>query len=420
MTRAIAITDLGLCTPLGNTPEQVLSRLLAADTTAMQWREDLLFGEKTLVGMVDDNLLVEVPENLRAFSCRNNRLLNTAAEQLTHAITQAKLKYAPHRIGVVLGTSTSGVSKGEAALKFQQLHGQFPPHYHYSQQELGSTGNFIKQKFGLTGPCYTLSTACSSSAKAFASAQRLIKANLCDAVIVGGVDSLCQLTLNGFKSLESIAAGRCNPFSEHRDGINIGEAAALFLLESVSLDPQDASARDAHILLAGVGESADAHHISAPHPQGLGAIAAMQSALADANIGPDKIDYINLHGTATPKNDAMESRAVAAVFGQSIPASSSTKPIVGHALGAAGALEAAFCYLLLSPLNPEHNLPPHLWDNCVDVADPQLPLVSVVKSVNLVSAQPARPLNFTMSNSFAFGGSNASIIFCRKEAMIYA
>jgi 3-oxoacyl-[acyl-carrier-protein] synthase-1 len=404
MTQVITITDIGLCTPLGTHPEEVLAGLIAGDTSAMTWREDLLFDAPCLVGMVNDACLIAIPQVLSDFSCRNNRLLNTAAEQLTQAVEEAKLRYGAHRIGVVLGTSTSGIAKGEAALAFKEQHGHFPPHYHYSQQELGSTSQFIQEKFSLNGPCYTLSTACSSSAKVFASAQRLLNAGLCDVVIVGGVDSLCQLTLNGFKSLESISKQHCNPFSEHRDGINIGEGAALFLLEKQAMSDSEPN----QVLLAGVGESADAHHISAPHPQGAGAIAAMHQALADANITPEQISYVNLHGTATPKNDAMESRAMASVFGESIPPCSSTKPIVGHTLGAAGAIEAAFCYLLLSSLNTDNLLPPHLWDLCQDPQDPLLPLVA---------PKQVAKLDFIMSNSFAFGGSNASVIFCRKGAM---
>ncbi|WP_137223594.1 MULTISPECIES: beta-ketoacyl-[acyl-carrier-protein] synthase family protein [Shewanella] len=400
MKSRIAITHIGLCTPLGNSPEEVLPRLINGDISAMQWRDNLLFDAPTLVGCVDDKRLIEIADHLSLFACRNNRLLNTAAQQLAPAIEQAKQRFGADRIGVVLGTSTSGISKGEAAIKYQLEHGHFPPSYHYSQQELGSTSDYLKQLFELSGPCYTVSTACSSSAKVFASAQRLLNANMCDMVIVGGVDSLCQLTVNGFAALESVSKGHCNPFSRHRDGINIGEGAALFILERGQSD----------VMLAGIGESADAHHISAPHPQGLGAIAAMQQALVEANITAEQIDYLNLHGTATPKNDAMESRAVTAVFRHSLPACSSTKPLTGHTLGAAGAIEAAFCYLLLSPLNHDKRLPPHIWDGQQDANDPKIALVSANNNTGLSQ------LNFIMSNSFAFGGSNASLIFCRKDA----
>ncbi|MEZ8186972.1 beta-ketoacyl-[acyl-carrier-protein] synthase family protein [Shewanella sp. 5S214] len=400
MNSRIAITHIGLCTPLGNSPEEVLPRLINGDVSAMQWRDNLLFNAPTLVGCVDDKRLIAIADHLSLFACRNNRLLNIAAQQLIPAVEQAKQRFGADRIGVVLGTSTSGISKGEAALKYKLEHGNFPPSYHYSQQELGSTSEYLKQLFSLSGPCYTVSTACSSSAKVFASAQRLLNANLCDMVIVGGVDSLCQLTVNGFAALESVSKGHCNPFSRHRDGINIGEGAALFTLERGQSD----------VMLAGIGESADAHHISAPHPQGHGAIAAMQLALSAANISPQQINYVNLHGTATPKNDAMESRAINAVFNHLSPLCSSTKPLTGHTLGAAGAIEAAFCYLLLSPLNHSKRLPPHVWDGQFDDNDPQISLINAHSNTGL------RELNFIMSNSFAFGGSNASLIFCRKDA----
>ncbi|MEL4249141.1 beta-ketoacyl-[acyl-carrier-protein] synthase family protein [Shewanella xiamenensis] len=405
MNNRVAITQIGLCTPLGQTPEQVLARLIAGDTSAMQISDTLLFGQSTLVAPVTEPLPT-IPAALAQFDCRNNQLLLAAAQQITDTVEQAKQTYGADRIGVVLGTSTSGISKGEAALAYRNQHGHFPADYHYFQQELGSTSDFLRQLFTLQGPCYTISTACSSSAKVFASAKRLLEAKLCDMVIIGGIDSLCQLTVNGFHALESVSKGHCNPFSANRDGINIGEGAALFTLTLAT----DNTANEACVLLAGIGESSDAHHMSAPHPEGAGAIAAMQAALDDAQISAQDIDYINLHGTATPKNDAMESRAVLSVFGDTPPPASSTKPLVGHTLGAAGAIEAAFCYLLLSPHNHSFALPPHRFDGQQDPQDPSIALVAPMQS-----AEHGK-LNYVMSNSFAFGGSNASLIFCRKGA----
>ena len=405
MNNRVAITQIGLCTPLGQTPEQVLARLIAGDTSAMQISDTLLFGQSTLVAPVTEPLPT-IPAALAQFDCRNNQLLLAAAQQITDTVEQAKQTYGADRIGVVLGTSTSGISKGEAALAYRNQHGHFPADYHYFQQELGSTSDFLRQLFALQGPCYTISTACSSSAKVFASAKRLLEAKLCDMVIVGGIDSLCQLTVNGFHALESVSKGHCNPFSANRDGINIGEGAALFTLTLAT----DNTANEACVLLAGIGESSDAHHMSAPHPEGAGAIAAMQAALDDAQISAQDIDYINLHGTATPKNDAMESRAVLSVFGDTPPPASSTKPLVGHTLGAAGAIEAAFCYLLLSQHNHSFALPPHRFDGQQDPQDPSIALVAPMHC-----AEHGK-LNYVMSNSFAFGGSNASLIFCRKGA----
>lgn len=405
MNNRVAITQIGLCTPLGQTQEQVLARLIAGDTSAMQTSDTLLFGQSTLVAPVTAPLPA-IPAELAQFDCRNNQLLLAAAQQIADTVEQAKLTYGADRIGVVLGTSTSGIAKGELALAYRNQHGHFPADYHYFQQELGSTSDFLRQLFALQGPCYTISTACSSSAKVFASAKRLLEAKLCDMVIVGGIDSLCQLTVNGFHALESVSKGHCNPFSANRDGINIGEGAALFTLTLAT----DNTANEACVLLAGIGESSDAHHMSAPHPEGAGAIAAMQAALDDAQISAQDIDYINLHGTATPKNDAMESRAVLSVFGDTPPPASSTKPLVGHTLGAAGAIEAAFCYLLLSQHNHSFALPPHRFDGQQDPQDPSIALVAPMQ------CSDHGKLNYVMSNSFAFGGSNASLIFCRKGA----
>lgn len=394
----IAISHLGLCTPLGKTAAIVLSRLSRGDIGAMKNRTDIIPDAETLVGQVSFDLPV-IPESLAKYDCRNNRLLLCAAEQIADRVARAKLDWGPQRIGIVIGTSTSGIQAGEDALKIRSQTGTFPEQYRYSQQELGNSSDFLRHYFDISGPCYTVSTACSSSAKVFASARRLLQADLCDLVIVGGGDSLCKLTLNGFSSLESVSKGHCQPFSANRNGINIGEGAALFILQKLTAD--DTSS----VILAGIGESSDAHHISAPHPQGRGAIAAIQSALADANLAAADIDYINLHGTATQKNDAMESRAIEQVFGSTPPPCSSTKPITGHTLGAAGAIEAAFCYLLLSQENSRQILPPQIWDGVQDPQDPPLPLVSQGQSAEL---------HYLMSNSFAFGGSNASLILARN------
>jgi len=219
-------------------------------------------------------------------------------------------------------------------------------------------------------------------------ARRLLAMDLCDAVLCGGVDSLCRLTLNGFTALEAVSAERCNPFSLNRNGINIGEAAALFLM----------TREPASVALLGAGASSDAHHISAPEPGGRGALQAMRKALAQADLTPEQIGYLNLHGTATQHNDAMESRAVAELFAAGVPCSS-TKPLTGHTLGAAGALEAAFCWL---SLQPGATLPPHVWDA---VIDPQLPALDFV-----LPGQTLKGPRNLMSNSFAFGGNNVSLI----------
>jgi 3-oxoacyl-[acyl-carrier-protein] synthase-1 len=235
---------------------------------------------------------------------------------------------------------------------------------------------------------YTVSTACSSSANAFASAQRLFASGRCDAAVVGGGDSLCRLTLNGFDSLESLSSGVCNPFSANRNGLNIGEGACVFL---VTREPSG-------IRLCGIGESSDGYHVSAPDPSGRGAEAAIRGAIAQAELTPKDVGYVNLHGTATPKNDAMESGVVSRVLGE-VPCSS-TKPLIGHTLGAAGAQELGLCWLLLSELNETRRLPKHLWDGVQDPSMPQL---------NFVEDDERFTRDVFVSNSFAFGGSNTAI-----------
>ena len=289
----------------------------------------------------------------------------------------------------MLGTSTSGISAGEDALAAFAREGRMPGAYHYRQQEIGTAAEFAARYLNLTGLRYTISTACSSSAKAFASAWRLLDAGRCDAAIVGGVDSLCKLTLNGFDALESLAPDRCNPFSANRRGLNIGEGACVFVV----------SKAPAAVRLCGVGESSDGYHISAPDPSGRGAEAAIHAALAQAGAQPTAVGYVNLHGTATPKNDEMEGQVMARVFGVDVPCSS-TKSLTGHTLGAAGALELGLCWLLLDDANAQRRLPVHTWDGA---RDPHLP------AINLVRDDARWERDLFVSNSFAFGGSNAAI-----------
>jgi 3-oxoacyl-[acyl-carrier-protein] synthase-1 len=277
------------------------------------------------------------------------------------------------------------------ALATQIETGAWPHGYVYTRQELGNTAMFVARACGVRGPAYTISTACSSSGKVFASAARLIETGLCDAVLVGGADSLCRLTVNGFASLEAIAKDYCNPFSRNRDGINIGEGAAVFLM----------SREPGAVALRGVGESSDAHHISAPDPAGTGAVQAMRLALAQAGLTPGDIGYVNLHGTATRLNDVMEGQAVASVFGADVGCSS-TKALTGHMLGAAGACEAAFLWLALR--QADGALPPHIWDGDADAEIPPL---------RFVEKNGGGPCTAMLSNSFAFGGSNVAVVLAR-------
>lgn len=332
--------------------------------------------------------LEAVPNELRS---RNNALLQLALSQLQQPISDAISRFGADRVGVVLGTSTSGVGESELAIDAQVKSGALPADYTYLKQELGSPARYVALTLGLRGPTAVISTACSSSAKALASAARWLDAGLVDAVIAGGVDSLCRFTVAGFSALESVSAARCNPFSRNRNGINIGEAAALFVVT------REAGA----VRLAGWGETSDAHHLSAPEPSGRGAIEAMQQALTRAQVSAGDVGYVNLHGTATPLNDAMESRAVGAVLGLEVP-SSSTKPLTGHTLGAAGALEAAISWLTLT--DAAGRLPPHWFDG---EREAELPQIRLVKP-----QETGRP-KAILSNSFAFGGSNAALVLVR-------
>ncbi|MGY6269628.1 beta-ketoacyl-ACP synthase [Achromobacter denitrificans] len=327
---------------------------------------------------------------------RNNRLLLAAARQIEPRLRRALERYGAARIGIVVGTSTSGVNDGAPAFRALAAQGAWPPSYDYRRQELSAPSAFLARWAGIAGPAYTLSTACTSSARALLSARRLLEFDLCDAVLCGGADTLCRLAINGFAALEALDPGLCRPFSVHRAGINIGEAAALFLMER---EPADADA----VALLGGGASSDAWHMSAPDPTGAGAARAMRAALDDAGIGASQIGWVNLHGTGTLHNDAMESQAMMSVFPGGVPCAS-TKALTGHTLGAAGALEAAMAWITLSARNPEGELLPHVWDG---EPDPALPALQFSTARQRYAR--GRP-RLAMSNSFAFGGNNACLV----------
>ncbi|WP_139750759.1 beta-ketoacyl-[acyl-carrier-protein] synthase family protein [Aeromonas media] len=389
------ITAYGLISALGEGVDASAEALLAwqakGSTPLTRHNQALLDGRLTPVGRVEGELPA-IPAALAPYASRNNQLLLAALAQIRPALDEALATFGPARVGLVLGTSTAGIGEAELAIAADRRGEAVPTAFDYRQQELGSPSEFLARHLGLEGPAYTLSTACSSSARAFISGQRMLAAGLVDAVLVGGADSLCGLTLNGFDSLESLSGTLCQPFDNDRQGINIGEGAALFLL----------SRQPAPIALLGAGESSDAWHISAPHPDGVGAEAAMGMALAQAGLTPEQVGYINLHGTATRLNDAMESQAVYRLFGDRVPCSS-TKPLTGHVLGAAGAIEAALACLLLERALP---LPPQR----VMTADPALaPIRQVSGTTPLATPR-------ILSNSFAFGGNNVSLLFGRSAS----
>ncbi|GJI89880.1 beta-ketoacyl-ACP synthase [Duganella hordei] len=388
----------GIICALGDGAAQVKARLYAGETgVAMteQWSP----GRELPLGRAPDELpsVRHLPVQHRS---RNNALALAALAQIRPAVDAAIARYGADRVGVLIGTSTSGIGETEQALRHHALSGALPPDFHYGSQEMGSPAAMLALELGLAGPAYVHSSACSSSAKAMASAARLIKMGLCDAVLTGGVDSLCAFTVAGFAALESVSAAQCNPMSANRNGINIGEGAALFLMSAEA----DGAAP---VALLGWGESSDGHHMSAPDPSGTGARLAMAQALERAGVGAAQVEYINMHGTATQQNDAMESRVIESLFGLDVPVSS-TKPFTGHTLGAAAAIEAALCWLAMQDDNPQGRLPPHLWDG---VADPALPALNLVPR----GAALGRPLRLALSSSFAFGGSNAALLLGRTS-----
>jgi 3-oxoacyl-[acyl-carrier-protein] synthase I len=348
---------------------------------------------------VDD---VRLPTSLRRFDCRNNRLaqLGIAEDGFLDAVAACAGRWGRRRVGLILGTSTSGILETELAYRRRDAEtGALPAGFDYAGTHNSySVAAFVREVLGLEGPSAVVSSACSSSAKVFGSAQRMIAAGFIDAAVVGGVDSLCLTTLYGFHSLQLVSRNPCKPFDLARDGISIGEAAAFALIERApeSLD------RDA-LLLLGVGESSDAYHMSSPHPEGRGARAAMLQALESAGLGCEHIDYINLHGTGTPSNDNAEGKAVAAVFaGRDHPVeASSTKGATGHTLGAAGALEAVICALSL-----RHGLLP---------GSANTRQVDASQGFDYLCANRERPIVRVLSNSFGFGGSNCTLVLGRAQ-----
>ena len=393
----IYLNELGMICPLGSTSAEIKRRMLVHAESGVALTDDYLPGRALPVGRVDPALPLpcvnELPLRERS---RNNRLALAALNPIRSAVDRAIERFGGERFGIVIGTSTSGIAESEIALRRYAARGKLPEHFHYGQQELGSPAALLAATLGISGPAYVHSSACASSAKALASAARLIRMGSCGAVLAGGVDTLCAFTIAGFAALESVSGKRCNPLSRNRDGINIGEGAALFLM----------SEEPATVALCGWGESSDGYHMSAPDPTGVGARLAMDRALSRAGIAATQIDYINLHGTATVQNDAMEARVIHALFGDRVSVSS-TKPFTGHALGAAGAIEAGLCWLAMQDDNPRGRLPPHLWDGA---ADPALPVLNVAEP----GAGLGRPLCWALSNSFAFGGANVTLVLGRE------
>jgi 3-oxoacyl-[acyl-carrier-protein] synthase I len=374
----IFIADYAVTCALGHDREAVARKLFSSAPPKVSGSAKLHSGRTVPVGRIDGL----APTNGQT---RTNTLSALALGPLAVAIAQTRERYGADRGGVVIGTSTSGIGEGGAAMRRAVGSGQLPADFGLSRQQLGDTARFVAELAGATGPCYAVSTACTSGGRAMAAGARLLRADLCDVVICGGSDSLCELTLEGFASLEALSSTPSNPMSVHRSGLNIGEGAAFFLL----------SREPGPWRLAGWGESADGHHMSAPDPSGAGAEAAIRGALDMAGTPASDVDFVHLHGTATPLNDAMEAAVVARVFGLDTPCAS-TKPLTGHTLGAAGAVQAALCLMAME----RGQLPPHLWDGA---RDPEL------AHIRLAEVGEAARLHRIVSASYAFGGNNTAL-----------
>lgn len=394
---AIYLNQLGMITPLGTDLDAAKRALLELNQSGVALSDVYSPGRQLPVGRIDGNFALPPMDDWPlADRSRNNQLALAALRQFRPAVERAIERFGAARVGVVIGTSTSGVGEAENAMRAYVSTGALPAAFHYGQQELVSPAAFLAGELGVCGPAYVHSSACASSAKALASAARLLRLGVCDAVLAGGVDTLCRFTVAGFAALESVSATRCNPLSLNRDGINIGEGAALFLL----------SREPAAVSLRGWGESSDGYHMSAPDPAGAGGRLALEQALGRAQVAAAEIEYVNLHGTATVQNDAMEAQLIHRVLGDGVYVSS-TKPMTGHALGAAGAIEAGICWLAMQDDNATGKLPAHLWDGA---ADPQLPPLRLATVDTRLGHAP----RWAVSNSFAFGGANVTLVLARE------
>ncbi len=391
------LNALGLCCSAGHSKSEVAENIFSMNVQhgsfLAQSHEYLDQSEGYYVGRITADLPT-MPSGLEKYNSRNNRMLMLCITQIKADISTAITKHGSDRVAVILGTSTSGMAEGEKALLERNDNGKFPADYLLDIQEVADGSEFLAEWLGLENIAVTISTACSSSVKAFSHAREMIAANICDAAVVGGVDSLCHLTINGFHSLGALSDQPCNPFSKNRSGISIGEGGALFLMSN---EPSG-------VEVLAVGESSDAYSMTTPHPQGEGTERSMRAALDDAGLNANDIAYVNLHGTATLHNDVMESLAVENIFGADILCSSS-KSLVGHALGGAGALETALCWLMLNPeFNPECMVLPHIWDDTCGED------VTLNNFVQIGQRLPEDQYLRVLSNFSAFGGSNASVI----------
>lgn len=373
----VILQDLGLVCALGTNQVAIVENAKSGDTSGMFRVMPEVTGIPVPFGAVD----IETTQHIRCYD-----LLLAALKQIEPTISKLKSYYSSDRIGIVIGASNTGIHEAQKHINVALDCGQLPADFSLTEIELYSPTAFLRMQTGFTGPAYTVSTACSSSAKVFQDARNLIEQDICDAVLVGGVDARCDFALNGFNALSALSYKHTNPMSQNREGINLGEGAALFIM----------TRGDDGIKLLGVGESSDAYHLTSPDPSGTGAISSMRAALNSAGLSPDNIDFINMHGTGTVANDAMESLAINTVFGDDTLCAS-TKPLTGHTLGAAGAISVALSWLMIK----HQFVIPHIFDGeyAIDCA-----------KIRLATDHEQQNINTVLCNAFAFGGSNASVI----------
>lgn len=371
------LSDLGFVCALGTNIPDIIHNAQTGNQDGMQPKDICIGGDIVPFGAAN----IETHHKMRFYD-----LMLAAIEQIKPAVENLKTKYSPARIGIVLGASNTAVHEAQKYISEKLSTGTMPNNFSVSLLELGTPAELLREIVGTTGPAFTISTACSSSIKAIDTARDLIKNDICDAVICGGVDARCDFALNGFNALEALSHKITNPMSKNRDGINLGECAALFIMES---------GHDG-VRVMGCGETSDAYHPTAPDPSGSGAIESMRNAMTDANITAPQVDYINMHGTGTIANDAMESLAIHNLFGDKILCAS-TKALTGHCLGAAGACSVALSWLMLN-----HNfIIPHIYDG---------QFASDCAPIRLATKNDKQEIRTILCNAFAFGGSNSTII----------
>ena len=397
----IYLSKPGIFSAAGKNAQDFWVSLINGDQSGIK-RYETFSGSTFFAARIDESGLQ--PSNGR-FDMKIIRIEEAALRQIEDLIKKAKEKYGEKRIAVCIGSCDNGTEFSLAGHKKYFENGAFTQDYSIEMQGADYVSTFIAEKYSLLGPVCTFSTACSSSAGAIIKAAELIKSGICDAAVAGGIDIASDTTLDGFNSLEAISENITNPFSKNRSGITLGDGAAFFVLSKDILDKSVSP-----VCLLGYGESCDAHHMTSPDPSGIGAEKAIERALSSAKILPEEVDYVNLHGTGTKFNDSMEAKAVSAIFGKHQVHCSTTKPITGHTLGAAGALELAVCCMAIAENlgKNEAQLPPQIWDGVFDEEMPELNFVR--KNSNLDKHE----IKICLSNSFAFGGANACLVIAAE------